>query len=67
MTTVALIQLGLALLPTVTTGVTQFVAWINTLRTAAAQSSEWTPELEANYRATLLRHDLTPEELPDPR
>lgn len=65
MSTAALIQLGLLLLPKVEVGVQQFVAWINSLRTAAKQSGEWTDDMEAIWRAGLLQQDLTPEEIPD--
>jgi hypothetical protein len=46
-------QLALAILPLVETGVTNFVAWINAMRTAALQAGEWTPDQEAAYRAAL--------------
>lgn len=65
MQTIALIELGLTLLPKVTVGVTQFVAWLNTLRAAAQQSGEWTPEHETQWRAGLLSQQLAPEEIPD--
>lgn len=65
MQTIALLELGLTLLPKVTVGVTDFVNWVNTLRAAAQQSGEWTPEYEAQWRAGLLSQQLAPEEVPD--
>ena len=65
MTTIAIIQLALAILPLVETGVPQFIAWINSLKSAAQQSSEWTPALEATYRAALFAKTADPAYLPD--
>lgn len=65
MSTIAALEVGLLLLPKVTTGLTQFVAWVNSLRTALQQTGEWTAEYEAAWRAALLSHDLRPEEIPD--
>lgn len=48
-----LAELALALLPLVTTGVQEFIEWINSLRTAAKQADEWTDEQEAAYRRAL--------------
>ena len=61
----ASIELALALLPKVTVGITQFVAWIATLKSAAQQSGEWTPEYDAQWRAGLLSQNLDPAEFPD--
>lgn len=60
-----MIALGLELLPKVTVGVSQFVQWLNTLRTAAKQSGEWTDAMEFKWRAGLLAQGLEPEEVPD--
>lgn len=65
MQTIAMLELGLTLLPKVTVGVTEFVTWLSTLRRAVQQAAAWTPEYEAAWRAGLLQHDLTPEEIPD--
>jgi len=65
MQTIALLELGLTLLPKVTVGVTQFVAWLGALRTAVQQTGAWTAEYEAQWRAGLLNHKLAPEEVPD--
>ena len=65
MTTAAIIQLALAILPLVETGVPEFIAWINSLRSAAQQSNEWTPAQEAAYRAALLAKTGDPAYQPD--
>jgi len=65
MQVIALIELGLTLLPKITVGVAQFVSWLSTLRAAAQQAEVWTPEYEAAWRAGLLSHELRPEEIPD--
>ena len=58
-------QLALALLPMVQTGVGEFIAWINSLRAAAQQAGEWTPEQESAYRAALLAKKNDPAYKPD--
>ena len=65
MTTAALIQLAIAILPLVETAVPQFIAFINSLRSAAQQSNEWTPAQEAAYRAALLAKTGDPAYQPD--
>lgn len=62
----AAIQLALALLPLIQTGVTEFVAWINALKASLQQAGEWTPEQDAAYRAALLAKGLDPAYKPDP-
>jgi len=61
-----LIQLALALLPTVTTGIKEFIAWIDSLKGAAQQSGEWTADQEAAYRAALFAKTNDPAYAPDP-
>jgi hypothetical protein len=63
----AAIQLGLALLPLVETGVTEFIAWIASLRAAALQTGEWTDEQEAAFRASLYAKTKDPAYIPDPK
>jgi hypothetical protein len=58
-------QVALALLPLVTTGVTEFIAWINSLKGAMQQAGEWTPEYQAAYRAALLAKGIDPAYQPD--
>lgn len=65
MSTAALIELALTLLPKVQTGVTEFIAWIASLKAIAQQNAEWTPEFEQAWREGLLYHNTGPEELPD--
>ena len=52
--TVAIAQAVSALLPIVNTGVEHLIAWITTVRAAARQTGEWTPEADAAFRASLL-------------
>ena len=61
----SLIALSLQLLPLVKTGLTEFVAWINSLRAAAIANGEWTPEQQEAYRTALLDADIQPWEQPD--
>lgn len=49
----AIVQLALALLPLVQTGVTEFIVWLNSLKAAAQQAGEWTDEQDAAFRAAL--------------
>lgn len=62
---IALIELGLTLLPKITVGVAQFVAWLNILRTVAKQAEVWSLDYEAAWVDGLLHHGLRPEEVPD--
>ena len=66
MPAVAILQLALQLLPLVQTGVSEFVRWIESLHDAASQTAEWTPELEADYRAKLWAKTQDPAYQPDP-
>lgn len=61
----AWLELGLALLPKIEVGVTEFIAWLGKLRFAAMQDQEWTPDQEEAWRAALLAKNVNPEELPD--
>ena len=53
MTAAAALQLALALLPVVQTGVQEFVIWVTALHAAASQSDEWTDAEEQAYRSAL--------------
>lgn len=66
MQTAAILQLALALLPFVTTGLPNFIAWLESLHTAVQQTAEWTPEQEADYRAKLFARTSDPAYAPDP-
>ncbi len=59
------IQIALALLPLVQTGVAEFVNWINALRTIAQQDDEWTAAQEETWRDALIDKGFPPEDLPD--
>jgi hypothetical protein len=61
----AWIPVLIALLPTVQTGVTEFIAWLNSLVGAAQQAGEWTPEQDAAYRAALFAKTQDPAYKPD--
>lgn len=61
----AIIQLAIALLPLVTTGVTEFIAWLGALKATAQQSGEWTSDQEAAYRAALFAKTGDPAYKPD--
>lgn len=50
----SLLPVVLQYLPTITTGVEHLWAWVESVRTAAQQSGEWTDAMESNYRATLI-------------
>lgn len=62
----AIIQLAIALLPLVQTGVSEFITWINSLRAAAQATGEWTAEQEAAFRAALYAKTNDPAYAPDP-
>jgi len=61
----AIIALALQLLPLVETGVPEFIAWINSLKSAAQQAGEWTAEQDAAYRAALFAKTADPAYAPD--
>lgn len=61
----AILQLALAILPLVQTGVPELIAWITSMRDAAKQSGEWTDEKEAAYRAALFAKTNDPAYKPD--
>lgn len=62
----AILQLLLLLLPSVETGVTELIAWINSIRNSLKQSGEWTDAQEAAYRAALFAKTQDPAYAPDP-
>jgi len=49
----ALAPVILQALPTIEIGAEQLWAWVTSVRTAAQQSTEWTDELEKQFRAAL--------------
>lgn len=66
MTAAQIAQLAISLLPLVQTGVTEFVAWLETLRTAARQTAEWTPDQDAAFTSALYAKTNDPRYQPDP-
>ena len=65
MTAAVLLPIAISALPLIQTGVMEFIAWLETLRTAAQQSGEWTPEQDAAYQAALRAKLGDPAYLPD--
>lgn len=65
MTIAAALQLALALLPMVETGITEFIAYINALKTAAQQAAEWTDAQDAAFNAALFAKTGDPAYAPD--
>ena len=61
----ALLPVILQYLPTITTGAEHLWAWVQGVRTAAQQSSEWTADHEAQFRAALAASGQDPEYQPD--
>jgi len=60
-----MIEVALVLLPKVTYGVAEFVAWVGSLRQIAKQAEVWTLDYETAWREGLLSQNILPEELPD--
>lgn len=61
----ALVQVILPLIPKITEGAEELWAFIKRVRSAAQQTTEWTPELEAQYQASLKATANDPAYLPD--
>lgn len=61
-----ILQIALAALPILNVGVTEFIAWLNTLKSAAQADGEWTPEQEQAFRAALFAKTADPAYQPDP-
>lgn len=61
----ALVQVILPLLPSIEAGAVELWNFINTVHTAAQQTGEWTPELEASYQAALKATATDPAYQPD--
>ena len=59
------LQIALALLPLVTTGINEFIAYINALKGAIQQTGEWTPAQETAYRTALFAKTGDPAYQPD--
>ena len=65
MTTSQILQLAISLLPMVQTGVTEFVGWIHSLRSAAQQAGEWSDAQETAFRSALFAKTNDPAYAPD--
>ena len=65
MTAIAVAQAILALMPLITTGTENLVAFIEKVRSAAQQTGEWPPEAEAAYQARILAKADSPAAQPD--
>jgi hypothetical protein len=55
----ALLPQLIALIPVVSTGVGDLIAFISSIRTAASQTSQWTPALEAQFVNALIAKGST--------
>lgn len=44
----------IALIPTISTGVGSLISFISSIRSAAQQSGEWTPEMEKSFVDTVI-------------
>ncbi len=62
---IALITLAIQMLPTVTAGVESLIAFIMAQREILNQTSEWTPQMEADFRKALLESGSNAEFLTD--
>jgi len=56
---IALLPTLIALIPTISTGIQNLIAFIASIRTAAQQSGEWTPELEKQFLDALIAKGST--------
>ena len=66
MTAIAIAQIVIQLLPGLETGVTEAIAFINSIRGAAQQSGDWTPAMEAAFEQALIDTGTAPAYQPDP-
>lgn len=66
MNPVALAQVIIALLPTVTSGVEHLIAFVESVRTVAKTTGEWTDDMQAKYRQSLVACGKDPAWQPDP-
>lgn len=64
---IAIIAQLIPLIPSLTVGVESLIAFIASIRTAAQQSGEWTPELEKAFLDALLARSTSPAWRPDPK
>ena len=62
---IVLVQMILPLMPQIITGAEELWKFISVTRSAAQQSAEWTPALEAQYQAALKATANDPAYQPD--
>lgn len=62
---IVIAQMVIAALPSLTTGITEAIAFINSIRSAAQQSGEWTADAETAYRNSLWATTQDPAYQPD--
>ena len=61
----ALLPSIISMIPTVTTGVENLIAFIGSIRTAAQQTGEWTPALELAFTEALIAKGSSKAWTPD--
>lgn len=61
-----LVPVLLPLLSQLPGDVSALIAWVQSIRTSAQQSSEWTPAMEIAFQQLLLTQASSPVEQPDP-
>jgi hypothetical protein len=66
MTPAIAFQLAIALLPLVETGVQEFIAWIESLKSTLQQTDEWTNDQDVAFKLALLAKTGDPAYKPDP-
>jgi hypothetical protein len=54
MPALALAQVLIPMIPTITTGVEHIIAFIESVRTAAKQTGVWTDTMESDFRGSLM-------------
>lgn len=62
---IAIIAQILPLLPTIGGDISALIKWISSIRTAAQQSGEWTPELEKAFIDNLILRATAPQWMTD--
>ncbi len=55
------------LLPQIGGDIASLINWINSIRSAAQQSGEWTPAMDQAYHQALIAAGQTPAWKPDPK
>ncbi|MGB7767439.1 MAG: hypothetical protein WBN22_01100 [Verrucomicrobiia bacterium] len=62
----AIAQIIIPLLPTLGGDVVSLIDWINSIRSAAQQTGEWTPAMDQAFHQALVAAGQTPAWTPDP-